>query len=78
MSDLRRCSPAIRQQRGRRDHRADRELDYAWFVDDEAAYRVRAEVPALRQLAYRVVLIVGDAGAFKLRGGSRVARKWLC
>jgi hypothetical protein len=46
--------------------RGDGDLDYSWFIGDEAAYRIRAEVPALRQLAGRVMLIVRDAGSLKL------------
>ena len=46
--------------------RPDRDLDYAGFVGDEAAHRIRAEMPALRQLADGVVLIEGNGGSFKL------------
>lgn len=53
--------------------RSDRELDYAGFVDDEAAHGVRDQVPALGQFADRVALIVCDAG---VPSGSTVDLLW--
>jgi len=56
---------------------ADGNLDYPWLIGDNAAHRVGAEVPALRQLTDGVVLIVGDAGSFKLHRRPPV-RGWSC
>lgn len=46
--------------------RGDSDLDYPRFIGDEAADRVGAEVPALRELADGLVLVARDAGSFKL------------
>lgn len=41
-------------------------FDYSGLLSYQPPHRVRAEVPALRQLGDRVVLIMCDAGALKL------------
>ena len=64
-SDLRRDTKC-RLRAIARTNGADRDLDYSWLVGDKAVDRVGAEVPALCELADRVVMIVGDAGSFKL------------
>jgi hypothetical protein len=51
--------------------RADCDLDYARFIGYKAADRVGTEVPALRQFADGVVLIVRNAIPPKLATTSR-------